>query len=343
MRAAVFHGPFDISLENVPDPEIKAPHEAIVRVLAGAVCGSDLWTYRGQSTAAPESRIGHEFIGVVVEKGTEAQDLNTGDMVIAPFRYSDGCCVHCDSGWPSSCVNGGFWGWDSDGGQGEYVRVPYASATLVKLSDSPGLDAVPDLLTLTDVMSTGMHAAASARIAGGESVAVIGDGAVGLCAVIAARLLGAGKTTVFGGKHPDRNALARQFGADEVRTERGAEAVQAVQEITHGKGMDVVLECVGSEASFDTALAITRPGGSLAYVGLPHGAKIEVAKLFRTNVTVSGGLSPARRYIDRLLVPVLNGSIHPGAVFTERLPLSDIAKAYDLMDKRETIKVLVTP
>ncbi|MDR1833776.1 MAG: alcohol dehydrogenase catalytic domain-containing protein [Propionibacteriaceae bacterium] len=343
MRAAVFHGPFDITADNVPDPQIKAPHEVIVKVLAGAVCGSDLWTYRGESSAALESRIGHEFVGEIVAVGTGVEKLKVGDVAIAPFRYSDGECPACKSGWPSSCAHGGFWGWDSDGGQGEYVRVPYAQATLVKLDEAPDAAALPDLLTLADVMSTGMHAATSARVAPGDTAVVVGDGAVGLCAVIAAKLRGAGRIIVFGGKHPDRQALARQFGADEVHSARGPEATNTLKGSTGGIGADVVLECVGSAASFETALTLARPGGRLAYVGLPHGVVIDVAKLFRTNVSVSGGLCPARRYIEPLLPEVLGGGIHPGRVFTTRLPLADIAEAYRQMDKRETIKVLVTP
>ncbi|MDR1791206.1 MAG: alcohol dehydrogenase catalytic domain-containing protein [Propionibacteriaceae bacterium] len=343
MKAAVFHGPFNITADNVDDPKIKAPHEVIVKVLAGAVCGSDLWTYRGESAAALESRIGHEFVGEIVEIGNEVENLSVGDWVITPFRYSDGECAACKAGWQSSCAHGGFWGWDSDGGQGEYVRVPYAQATLVKLDEPPAAAAVPDLLTLTDVMSTGMHAASSAKIVPGDTVVVVGDGAVGQCAVIGAKLLGAGRIIVFGGKHPDRQALAKQFGADEVYSARGEEATATVQELTGGFGADVVLECVGSATSFATALTLAHPGGRLAYVGLPHGVSVDIAKLFRTNVTVAGGLCPARRYIEPLLPKVLAGDIHPGEVFTTRLPLADISEAYRQMDKRETIKVLVTP
>jgi alcohol dehydrogenase len=345
MRAAVYHGPYQIAAETVPDPSLVAPTDAIVQVEAAAVCGSDLWTYRGQGSAAPGDRIGHEFVGSVVAIGHEVGRLVPGDWVIAPFRCCDGVCVHCRRGLESSCVNGGFWGRAGlDGGQGQFVRVPFADGTLVKALDSgsaPPAALIPHLLTLADVLSTGYHAAKRAGIEAGDTVAVVGDGAVGLCAVLVARLLGAQTVLAFGGQHPERLALARAFGADSAEPIRGQAAIEFVADRTGGIGVDRVIEAVGTSDSFATAVHMVRDGATVSYVGLPHGVTVELAGLFPKNIAIVGGIAPARHYIPQLLPLILDGRITPGDVFTVNLALDQIGWAYDLMDQRGAVKVLL--
>ncbi|WOQ15739.1 zinc-binding dehydrogenase [Raineyella sp. W15-4] len=347
MRAVVFNGPYDVSVETVPDPGIEEPSDAVVQVEAAAVCGSDLWTYRGQASVSPGARIGHEFLGRVVALGSSVTGLAVGDWVVAPFRYSDGCCEFCAEGLTSSCLHGGFWGREVlDAGQGEYVRVPQADGTLVRVGSggaAPDPTMLPDLLTLADVMPTGLHAVTSAGVGPGDTVVVVGDGAVGQCAVTAARLAGAERVIVLGGTHADRENLARSLGADDFLSLRGEAAVTAIHELTGGRGARRVIECVGSSASFATALAVTRPGGSVGYVGLPHGVTIDLAQLFGRNITMSGGMCPARHYLPDLLEKVLGDEIHPGAVFTSIAGLEKAADAYDLMDRRTTIKAMLKP
>lgn len=347
MRAAIFTAPGQIDVAEVPDPGIVEPTDAIVRVEAAGVCGSDLWTYRGQSSAAPGSRIGHEFVGTVEEVGSQVSGLAVGDWVIAPFRYSDGTCSRCREGLPSSCRHGGFWGRDVvEAGQAEYVRVPLAGGTLVRVGNAgerPPASLVPALLSLADVMCTGHHAAITAGVSAGSTTAIIGDGAVGLCAVIAARMLGAERVVVFASSHEDRQRLAAELGADDVIALRGQAAVESLLDLTDGDGAHQVLECVGTPESFDAALGMLRPGGALSYVGIPHGVSVGIAPLFARNVTIIGGMAPARHYIPGLLPEVLHGRIDPGAVFTSRLALTDVARAYELMDSRQTIKTLLAP
>jgi threonine dehydrogenase-like Zn-dependent dehydrogenase len=346
VRAAVFLGPGSVLAEDVPDSRLEQPGDAVVKVAAAAVCGSDLWTYRGQSAARAGDRIGHEFVGEVVDAGPEASRVKVGDWVVAPFRYSDGVCAHCRRGWETSCARGGFWGRHiPEAGQAEYVRVPFADATLVKAlpgGEAPGQELVPHLLTLADVFSTGYHGALRAGVAEGSTTVVVGDGAVGLCAVIAARLLGAEQILVFGA-HADRLALAKRFGATATHRLRGEAAVAQVAEATGGLGADQVIEAVGTPESFQTSLRMARPGGALGYVGLPHGVSLELAGLFPTNVTIAGGIAPARHYIPQLLPLVLAGDIAPGDVFTTRLPLDAVDQAYQQMDSRAQIKALLTP
>lgn len=345
MRAAVYHAPGRVELDEVADPVLVDPTDAIVRIEAAGVCGSDLWTYRGQSSAAPGSRIGHEFVGTVVEVGAQVRDIAVGRWVIAPFRFSDGTCAFCRAGLPSSCLHGGFWGRDTtDAGQGEYARVPFADGTLVPVAGgAPDAALVPSLLTLTDVMGTGYHAALRGGVGPGSTTVVVGDGAVGLCAVVAARHLGAERVIVLASSHADRRHMAERLGATDLVTTRGPEAVAQVRELTGGLGPDQVLECVGTAQSFDTALGAVRPGGVVSYVGLPHGVNVELAKLFGTNVTITGGIAPVRAYVPELLPLVLDAVIDPGQVFTSRLALADVATAYHLMDSRQTIKTLLTP
>ena len=341
MRAAVFHGPEDIRVAERPDPAVQDPTDAVVRVVLACVCGSDLWYYRGESDH-PVGSIGHEFIGVVEDTGAEVTTVRRGDLVIAPFIFSDGTCPHCRHGSTISCVAGGNFGDGTvDGGQGEAVRVPLADGTLVPVPGSGHDDAtLRSLLTLSDVMSTGHHAAVSAGVQAGDTVAVVGDGAVGLSAVLASARLGAGRIVALS-RHADRQELARAFGATDVVAARGDEAVAAVLELTDGIGVDAALECVGTGQSAATAFAIARPGSIVGVVGVPHGVDVPFEQPFFRNVGWRGGPAPARRYIPELLDDVLDGRIAPGRVLDHETDLDGIAEAYAAMDERRAVKSLV--
>jgi len=341
MRAAVFLGPQRIEVADRPDPVIAAPGDAVVRVVLGCVCGSDLWYYRGESPHAL-GLIGHEFIGVVDQVGATVRDVAEGDFVIAPFKYSDGTCINCRAGWPSSCVAGGPFGTDGiDGGQGQAVRVPYADGTLVRVSASGRSDeTMRSLLTLTDVMCTGHHVAVSAGVRPGGVVAVVGDGAVGLCAVIAAKRLGASRIIALS-RHATRQALAREFGATDIIAERGDAAARAVLELTDGVGVDAALECVGTAESFATAFAVARPGATVGFVGVPHGVEVPISTMFGGNIGLRGGTAPVRRYIPELLDDVLENRIQPGRVFDYETGLDGIPDAYAAMSERRAIKALI--
>jgi threonine dehydrogenase-like Zn-dependent dehydrogenase len=340
MKAAIFSGPGAVEVGQRPDPVIQEPTDAIVRVVLGCVCGSDLWYYRGESPHAAGS-IGHEFIGVVEQAGAEVRGVRAGDLVVAPFIYSDMTCPHCLNGSTISCPAGGNFGNGTiDGGQGEAVRVPLAGSTLVPVPGSAHSEAVlRSLLALSDVMSTGHHAATVAGVKKGDTVAVVGDGAVGLCAVLAARRLGAERIIALS-RHADRQRLAREFGATDIVAARGEEAVQAVLELTGGIGADAALECVGTGQSTATAFAIARPGSTAGIVGVPHG-QAPFAQAFFRNVGWRGGPAPARIYIPDLLGDVLDGVINPGLVFDYETDLDHIADAYRAMDERRAIKSLV--
>jgi threonine dehydrogenase-like Zn-dependent dehydrogenase len=342
MRAALFKGPHSIEVGERPDPTISAPTDAVVRVALSCVCGSDLWYWRGESPHAIGS-IGHEFIGIVEEVGSEVDNLARGDFVIAPFIYCDGTCPNCRAGVSSQCVAGGAFGnGQIDGGQGEAVRVPLAASTLVKVPGSVHSDATKrPLLALSDVMCTGHHAAVSAGVKEGSVVAVVGDGAVGLCGVLASRRLGASRIVALS-RNPARQKLATTFGATDILAERGEAAVRAVLDITAGIGVDATLECVGTGQSVSTALAIARPGSVVGMVGVPHGVDASIATtiVFR-NVGLRGGVAPARTYIPELLDDVLGGRINPGLVFDYETDLDHIAEAYEAMDDRRAIKSLV--
>ena len=349
MRATVIHAARDVRLETVPDPVLSTGADAIVRVVAACVCGSDLWPYRGVTSTDEPHRIGHEFVGVVEEVGPEVQRIRVGDFVIAPFYVCDMTCANCRNGVSTSCLNGGWWGEDdrfggfADGGQGERVRVPLADGTLVATPSMPDPELVPHLLTLSDVMGTGHHAAVAAEVGQGSTVVVVGDGAVGLCAVLAAKRLGAERVVAMS-RNPERQRLAREFGADEVVAERGDEGVARVRELFDGIGPDCVLECVGTAESMDQALRSARPGGRVGFVGVPNGgAELPIRRMFQTNVSVRGGVAPVRNYVEELLPEVWDGSLQPGRVFDLELPLDDIAEAYAAMDERRAIKVLVRP
>ncbi|WP_022887574.1 zinc-dependent alcohol dehydrogenase family protein [Glaciibacter superstes] len=349
MRATVIHGERDIRLETVPDPVLSTGGDAIVRVVAACVCGSDLWPYRGIAPTTEPHRIGHEFVGIVEEVGEAVETIAVGDFVIAPFYDCDNTCVNCRNGVSTSCLNGGWWGSDdrlggfADGAQGERVRVPHADGTLVATPEMPTDAQVPGLLTLADVMGTGHHAAVSAGVTEGSTVVVVGDGAVGLCAVLASKRLGASRIVAMS-RHADRQALAREFGATDVVEERGDAGVDRIRSLFDGVGADCVLECVGTKESMDQAIRSARPGGMVGYVGVPNGGpELPVRTLFNRNVGVNGGLAPVRGYIEELLPGVLSGAIEPGRVFDVQLPLTDVAEAYAAMDERRAIKVLLRP
>jgi len=336
------YGAGDVRVENVPDAQIKEPSDALVRVTRACICGSDLWPYNQMEHSETGARMGHEFIGIVEAIGGDVRTVKTGDVVVAPFAYSDGTCVFCHEGLQTSCLHGGFWGRDGvDGGQGEAVRVPLADGTLVGLPVGQDDALMPSLLSLSDVMGTGHHAALAARVRPGGTVAVVGDGAVGLCGVIAAKRLAAEQIILLG-RHPDRVALGRDFGATDIVSERGDEAIERVRELTGGFGVHSVLECVGHTQSMVTALGIARPGGAVGRVGVPQQEEIPTTSAaFFDNITIAGGPAPARAYIEELMPDVLDGTIEPGRVFDRVIGLEDVPEGYRAMDDREAIKVMI--
>ena len=342
MRATVMFGAGDVRIEDVPDARLIEPTDALVAVSRAAICGSDLWPYKTMEHSESGRQMGHEAIGVVEAVGADVRTMRVGDVVVAPFAYSDGTCVFCHEGIHTSCIHGGFFGTgEVGGGQAEAVRVPQADGTLVVLPVDQGDALMPSLLTLTDVMGTGHHGAVAAKVGPGKTAAVVGDGAVGLCGVIAARRLGAEQIILLG-RHPDRIALAREFGATDVVSERGEEAVERVRELTDGFGVHSVLECVGLEQSTLTAIAIARPGGAVGRVGVPQDETMPAAlPAFYNNVTVGGGPAPVRAYIEELLPDVLEGRIEPGRVFDRVASLDEVPDGYRAMNEREAIKVMV--
>ena len=344
MRATVMYGAEDVRIEDVPDARLVEPTDALVAVSRAAICGSDLWPYKTMEHSETGRHMGHEAIGVVEAVGADVRTMKVGDVVVAPFAYSDGTCVFCHEGLHTSCIHGGFFGTgDVGGAQAEAVRVPQADGTLVVLPVGQDDALMPSLLTLTDVMGTGHHAAVVAEVGPGKTAAVVGDGAVGLCGVIAARRLGVEQIILLG-RHPDRIALAREFGATDVVSERGEEAVERVRELTDGFGVHSVLECVGLEQSTLTAIAIARPGGAVGRVGVPQDETMPASlPAFYNNVTVGGGPAPARAYIEELLPDVLEGRIEPGRVFDRVVGLDGVPDGYRAMNEREAIKVMVQP
>ena len=344
MRATIMFGAGDVRIESVPDARLVETTDALVVVTRASICGSDLWPYNQLEPSETGQRMGHEFIGVVEAVGADVRTVKAGDLVVAPFAWSDGTCVFCREGLHTSCLHGGWWARNGiDGGQGEAVRVPQADGTLVALPVGEDDALMPSLLTLSDVMGTGHHAALAARVGPDKIVAVVGDGAVGLCGVIAARRLGAEQVIVLG-RHPDRIALAREFGATDVVSERGDEAIERVRELTGGLGAHSVLECVGHDLSMTTALGIVRAGGAVGRVGVPQHEQIPTTRAtFFSNVTISGGPAPARAYIEELLPDVLEGRIEPGRVFDRVVDLDGVPDGYREMNNRESIKVMVTP
>ena len=345
MRATIMFGAGDVRIENIPDPHIIEPTDAVVVVSRACICGSDLWPYKGQEEF-PETgrRMGHEAIGVVEAVGNEVQTIKVGDLVVMPFAYSDGACTFCHEGLQTSCVRGGFFGiYGNDGAQAEALRVPQADGTLFVLPIGKDDRLMPSLLTLSDVMGTGHHAAVTAKVRPGTKVAVVGDGAVGLCGVIAAKRLGAEQIIILG-RHADRIALAKEFGATNVVSERGDEAIERVRQLTGGYGVHSVLECVGLEQSMLTAISIARPGGAEGRVGVPQNEMMPGSlPAFYNNISVSGGPAPVRAYIDELLPDILEGRIEPGKVFDRTVDLDGVPDGYRAMDQRQSIKVMVEP
>jgi threonine dehydrogenase-like Zn-dependent dehydrogenase len=344
MRATVMYSAGDVRIENVPDPQIIEPTDAVIRVTRACVCGSDLWPYQKMERSDTGRVMGHEAIGIVEDVGKDVRRIKRGDFVIMPFAFSDGTCAFCHDGLQTSCIHGGFFGTtEIAGAQAEAVRIPLADGTLFSVG-APADDALmPSLLSLSDVMGTGHHAAIIAKVAPGKSVAVVGDGAVGLCGVIAAKRLGAEQIIILG-RHADRIALAKDFGATDVVSERGDAAVERVRELTGGYGVHSVLECVGLEQAVNTAISIARPGGAVGRVGVPQEQTIPGSEpAFYNNVTVGGGPAPVRAYIEDLLPDVLEGNIEPGRVFDRTVGLDGVPDGYRAMNDREAIKVMVTP
>ncbi|MDE9366910.1 zinc-dependent alcohol dehydrogenase family protein [Luteipulveratus sp. YIM 133132] len=344
MRAVLIYGAGDVRVEDVPDPKLLEPTDAIVRVVQSCICGSDLWPYGSKEPSEKGSRIGHEFLGVVEETGPDVTGPKKGDLVVAPFVWSDNTCEFCREGLQTSCLHGGGWGsTDVDGGQGEAVRVPQASGTLVRLPVEEDSALLPSLLTLSDVFSTGHHCAVTAGVRAGTDVTVIGDGAVGLLAVLAAKRLGAERIILMG-RHTDRTDLGRDFGATDVVAERGEEGVAKVRELTGGHGTRTVLECVGLEPAIETAYGVVRDGGTISRVGAPQYSTVPADfGTFLRNVTLTGGVAPARAYIEELMPDVLDGSLQPGRVFTDTVDLDGVPGGYEAMKSRTALKVLVQP
>jgi len=338
MRATTIHGPGDIRLSDVPAPTITHPTDAIVKVVAGCICGSDLWPYRGENPIDAGSTIGHEMVGVIEEVGADVREFKVGDFVIAPFVHCDNTCAHCRAGMTSACVN---QGWTSSG-QAEYCKVHQADGSLVKTDGMPDASLVPSLLTLADVMATGWHAAVASKVQRGGTAVVIGDGAVGLCGVLAAAQMGAEKVIAMS-RHEPRQKIATEFGATHVIAERGEDGEKQVLDLTDGVGADSVLECVGTDASMQTAFKVARPGSTVGFVGVPHGVELPLRRMFTHNIGLAGGMAPVRTYLPDLLERVTSGAIDPGKVFDLTLPLDEVAEGYKAMDERRAIKVLLQP
>jgi threonine dehydrogenase-like Zn-dependent dehydrogenase len=344
MRATVMHKAGDVRIEDVPDPTIVEPTDAILRVTRACICGSDLWPYASMEPSETGQSMGHEAIGIIEDVGPEVHTLTRGNLVVMPFAISDGTCEFCHQGLQTECVHVAFFGNNGmNGAQAEALRIPYADGTLFKLPVGEDDALMPSLLTLADVLGTGHHAATVAKVGPGKSAAVVGDGAVGLCGVIAAKRRGAEQIIILG-RHEDRIALAREFGATDVVSQRGQEAVEHVKELTGGFGAHSVLECAGLDQSTETAISIARPGGAVGRVGVPQSEAMPASQpAFYKNVMVGGGPAPVRSYIEELLPDILEGRIQPGKVFDRNVGLDDVPDGYRAMAERESIKVMVTP
>jgi len=342
MRGAVYRGPRDVRIEERPDPELEESTDALVRVTHTAICGSDLWFYRGEDDREPGEPVGHEPMGIVEAVGGDVRAVDVGDRVFAPFSISCGSCEFCRKGLHTACENGGFYGAETGGAQGEKLRVPQANGTLVRVPDRYADDeaVLESLLPLTDVMATGHHAAVCADVGPGDTAAVVGDGAVGLCGVLAAKRLGAERVIAMG-HHEDRLDLAESFGATDVVSARGEDAIEEARALTGG-GANHVLECVGAESALETAAEVVRPGGDIGYVGVPHvGSPEFLEPLFRSNASFTGGPAPVRAYAEDLMADVLQGTLDPSPIFTKTVDLEGVPEGYEAMDEREAIKVLV--
>jgi threonine dehydrogenase-like Zn-dependent dehydrogenase len=343
MRATIMPRAHDIRIADVADSAILEPTDALIRVTRACICGSDLWPYNGGPNVEGQ-RMGHEAIGVVEDVGSDVQTIRRGQVVIMPFANSDGSCMFCEEGLQTACIHVDFFGSGKlDGAQAEAMRIPYADGTLYPLNVGEDDALMPSLLTLSDVMGTGHHAAVTSRVRRGGTVAVVGDGAVGICGVIAAKRLGAEQIIIMG-RHEDRIRLAKEFGATDVVSERGEEGIERVRELTAGFGVQSVLECVGTEQAMDTSMGIVRAGGAVGRVGVPHYEAIKGAQqMFYRNVVVAGGPAPTRAYIDELLPDVLEGRIDPGRVFDRTVDLDGVPEGYRAMNEREALKVLIRP
>jgi threonine dehydrogenase-like Zn-dependent dehydrogenase len=338
MKCAVLHSAGDIRFDDIPTPTILKPTDAVIRMAATCVCGSDLWPYRGANAIESPTPMGHEYCGIVEEVGAAVTSVRPGEFVIGSFFASDNTCPHCRSGYQTSCQHREF----IVGAQAPALRVPLADGTLVPLREKPSDELVPDMLALSDVMGTGWFAADAANVQPGSTVVVVGDGAVGLLAVLSAKQKGAERIFSMS-RHPSRQKLAREFGATDIVTERGAEGVARIKELTRGIGVDCALECVGTQESMQQAIQSTRPGGSVSYVGVPHGVELNGAELFFTHVHLHGGPAPVRRFLPELIDLVMNEKIRPGKVFDLVLPLNQVAEGYRAMHTREAIKALLRP
>jgi threonine dehydrogenase-like Zn-dependent dehydrogenase len=338
MKGAVLHGPRDVRYEDRAEPKIVRPTDAIIRMSATCVCGSDLWPYRGFNPAAEPSPMGHEYCGIVEEVGREVTSVKPGQFVIGSFFASDNSCPICKAGYQSSCQHAEFVG----GAQAPVLRVPLADGTLVATPGVPSTDMIPSLLATSDVFGTGWFAADAANVKPGMTVAVVGDGAVGLLGVLSAKQMGAERIIAMS-RHEARQKLAREFGATDIVTERGEEGVARIKDLTNGIGADAVLECVGTQESMKQAIGSARKGGYVSYVGVPHGVQLEGQELFFAHVHLHGGPAPVRRFLPKLIDLVLNDKVDPGKVFDLALPLDQVAEGYRAMDERRAIKTLLQP
>jgi threonine dehydrogenase-like Zn-dependent dehydrogenase len=333
----MLYGPRDIRFEDRPDPTITKPTDAILRLSATCICGSDLWPYRGIGNfAEPPTPMGHEYCGIVEEVGKEVRNIKPGQFVVGSFATSDNTCVICQNGYQSSCVQREFM----STAQAPLLRVPLADGTLVPTRELPSKEMIPSLLATSDVLGTGWFAADAANVKPGKTAVVVGDGAVGLLAVLSAKQIGAERIIVMS-RHESRQRLAREFGATDIVTERGEEGIARIKDLTNGIGADSVLECVGTQESMLQAIRSTRPGGFVSYVGVPHGVELDGQALFFAEVHLHGGPAPVRRYLPRLIDLVLNEKINPGKVFDLVLPLQQVADGYRAMDERRAIKTLL--
>jgi threonine dehydrogenase-like Zn-dependent dehydrogenase len=338
MQGTVLYGPRDIRFEDRPEPKITKPTDAVIRLSATCICGSDLWSYRGIQSIEEPTPMGHEYCGIVEEVGKKVRNIKAGQFVVGSFATSDNTCVICRDGYQSSCVQREFM----SEAQAPYLRVPSADGTLVSTKDLPPKELLPSLLATSDVLGTGWFAADAANVKAGKTVVVVGDGAVGLLGVLSARQMGAERIIVMS-RHASRQKLAREFGATDIVAERGDDGVKRIKELTKGVGADSVLECVGTQESMMQAIQSTRPGGYVSYVGVPHGVELNGEQLFFAQVHLHGGPAPVRRYLPELIKLVLNDKINPGKVFDLTLPIDQVAEGYRAMDERRAIKTLLRP